>query len=111
MPLAAPVAHSHARPHNRLYGSMAPSPCLSVVKTPSVSELAFYLPACLAAPLDAEVLVDLKATSRNIAYMIYEGQVPNGWGGVHLARHWDLLAGRPCAIEALSRTLNHDKAR
>ena len=112
MPSAAPAAHYHARPHDHSYGSMAPSPCLSYVKMPSVSKLAFYHPACSAAPLNAEVLADLKATFWNIAYTISEGrQVPNGWGVVHLARHWDLLVGRPCAIEALSLKIDHDKAR
>jgi hypothetical protein len=72
---------------------MAPSPRSSTVKRPSVSKLVFYQPACLAAPLNAEVLTDLKATSQNIAYMISEGgKVPDGWGVVHLARHMDLLA-------------------
>jgi hypothetical protein len=79
---------------------------------PSGSKLAFYQPACLAAPLDAEALTDLEATSRDIAYTISEGrQVPDGWGIVHLARHMDLLAGRPCAIKALSKKLDHEKAR
>jgi hypothetical protein len=78
MPSAAPAAHSsrhlvpfvsmggkcpHVRPHECSYGLMAPSPHSSMVKTPSVSELAFYQPARSAAPLDTEVLADLKATS------------------------------------------------
>jgi hypothetical protein len=98
--------------HDCLYGSMAPSPRLSMVKTPSVSKLVFYQPARLAAPLNAEVLADLKATSWDIAFTISEGhQIPDGWGIVHLARHMDLLAGCPCAIEALSRKLDCEKAR
>jgi hypothetical protein len=127
MPSEAPVAHSsrhlvpftsmwggcpQARPHNCWYGSMAPSPRLSTVKMPSVRELVFYQQACLAAPLDAEVLTDLKATSRDISYTISKGhQVPDGWGVVNLARHMDLLAGRPCAIKALSNKLDCEKAR
>ena len=91
---------------------MAPSPCSSVAKMPSVSELAFYQPACSAAPLDAEVLADLETTSRDIAYTIFDGrQVPNGWGVVHLTRQLDLLVGSPCAIEALSQKLDRNKAR
>jgi hypothetical protein len=94
MPLAAPVAHSschllpfasmgggipQTRPHNRLYGSMAPSPHLSTVKTPLVSKLVFYQPARSAAPLDAEALADLEATSRDIAITISKGhQIPDG---------------------------------
>ena len=82
---------------------MAPSPHLSNVQMPSVSNLVFYRPACLAAPLNAEVLADLEATSRDIAYTISKGQkVPDGWGVVHLVRHMDLLARRPCVPEALS---------
>jgi hypothetical protein len=81
-----------------------------MVKMPSVSKLAFYQPACLAAPLDAEALADLEATSRDIAYTISDGhQVPDGWGIVHLARHMDILAGCPCAIEALSKKLDCKK--
>jgi hypothetical protein len=96
MPLAAPAAHfschlvplgsmwgecPQARLYDRSYWLMAPSPCSSAVKTPSVSKLAFYQPACFAAPLNAEVLADLKAISRDIAWTISEGhQVPNGWG-------------------------------
>ncbi len=65
---------------------MAPSPRSSTLKMPSVSKLVFYQPACLAAPVDAEVLADLEATSRDIAYTISEGpQVPDGWGIIHLA--------------------------
>jgi hypothetical protein len=46
---------------------------------PSVSELVFYQPARLAAPLDAEVLANLEATSWYIAFMISEGrQIPDG---------------------------------
>jgi len=79
---------------------------------PSVSELAFYHPACSATPLDAEVLADLEATSQDIAYTISEGrQVPNGWGVVHLGRHLDFLVGFPCAIGALSQKLGRNKAR
>jgi hypothetical protein len=127
MPLAAPAARSsrhlvpfasmggerpHARLHDRFYGSMAPSPHSSMVKMPSVSKLAFYQPARLAAPLNSEVLADLQATSWDIAYTISEGrQVPGGWGIIHLARHMDLLAGCPCAIEALSKKRNREKAR
>jgi hypothetical protein len=127
MPSAAPAAHSsrhlvpfasmgrecpHARLHDHSYGLMAPSPRLSMGKMPSVSKLAFYQPARLAAPLDAEVLTDLKATSRDIAYTISKGrQVPDGLGVVHLARHMDLLAGCLCAIEALSKKLDRKKAR
>ncbi len=119
MPSAAPAAHSsrhhmpfasmggecpQAQPHNHSYGPMAPSPRSSMVKTPSVSKLVFYQPACSAATLNAEVLADLKATSRDIAYTIFEGrQVPDGWGV--------LLAGRPCAIKALSDKLDREKAR
>ena len=91
---------------------MAPSPCSYAVKMPSVSELTFYQPACSAAPLHAEVLADLEATSRDIAYTISGGrQVPNGWGVFHLGRHLDFLAGFPCAIEALSQKLDRNKAR
>jgi hypothetical protein len=96
----------HAWPHDCSYGLMAPSPRSSTVKMPSVSKLAFYQPACLAALLDAEVLADLEATYRDITYMISKGrQVPDGWGIVHLARHMDLLVGCPCAIKALSNNL------
>jgi hypothetical protein len=117
MPLAAPAAHSSShlvpfaimvgrspqmQPHDRSYGLMAPSPRSSTVKMPSVSKLVFYQPACLAAPLDAEALADLKATSRDIAFMISKGhQIPDGWGIVHLARNIDLLVGCLCAIKAL----------
>ena len=74
-----------------------------MVQMPSVSNLVFYRPACLAAPLNAEVLADLEATSRDIAYTISKGQkVPDGWGVVHLVRHMDLLAGCLCVPEALS---------
>jgi hypothetical protein len=91
---------------------MAPSPCSSTVKTPSVSELAFYQPARLAAPLDAEALTDLKAIPWDITYTISEGcQVPDGWGLVHLTRHMDLLAGPPCATKALSNKLDCEKAQ
>jgi hypothetical protein len=38
-----------------------------MVKMLSVSKLAFYQPDCLAAPLDAEALSNLKATSQDIA--------------------------------------------
>jgi hypothetical protein len=126
MPLAAPAAHSSChlvpltsmgggspqmRPHDCSYGLMAPSPRSSTVKTTSVSKLVFYQPACSAAPLDAEALVNLKATSWDIAFTISEGrQIPDGWGVVHLARHMDLLAGCLCVIKALSRKLDHDKA-
>ena len=85
---------------------MAPSPHLSMVQTPSASNLVFYLPACLAAPLDAEVLANLEATSQDIAYPISKGcQVPNVWGVIHLVRHMDLLVGRPYALEALSHKI------
>jgi hypothetical protein len=90
---------------------MAPSPRLSMVKTPSVSKLVFYQPARLAAPLDAEALANLGATSRDIAFRISKGhQIPDGWGVVYLARHMDLLAGPPCAIEAFSKKLDCEKA-
>ncbi len=83
-----------------------------MVKTPSVRKLAFYQPACLAAPLDAEALADLEATSQDIAYTISKGcQVPDGQGVVHLARHMDFLAGCPCAIQALSKKLDRKKSR
>jgi hypothetical protein len=127
MPSAAPAAHSschlvpfvsmgggcpHARPHNCSYGLMALSPLLSMVKTPSVSKLAFYQPACSAAPPNAEALADLEAPSQDIAYTISKGrQVPDGWGVVHLVRHVNLLAGHPCAIKALSKKINRKKAR
>jgi hypothetical protein len=101
----------HAQPHDCLYGLMAPSPPSSTVKMPSVSKLAFYRPARLAAPLDAEVLADLEAISQDIAYTISKGcQVPDGWGVVHLARRMDLLTGRPCAIKALSKKPDHKKS-
>ena len=59
-----------------------------MVQTPSVSNLVLYQLACLAAPLNAEVLADLKATSRDIAYTISKGrQVPDGWGVLHFVRH------------------------
>jgi hypothetical protein len=49
------------------------------MKTPSVSKLVFYQPACLAAPLNAEVLADLKATSWDIAFTISKGrQISDG---------------------------------
>jgi hypothetical protein len=100
------------RPHDCLYGSMAPSPCLPTVKTPLVSKLVFYQPACSAAPLNAEALANLEATSQDIAFTISEShQIPDGWGVVHLARHMDLLTGRLCAINTLSRKLDHEKAR
>jgi hypothetical protein len=100
------------QPHDCLYGSMAPSPRLSTVKTPPVSKLVFYQPACLAAPLDAEALANFEATSWYIAFTIFEGhQIPDGWGVVLLARHMDLLVGRPCAIEALSGKLKCEKAQ
>jgi hypothetical protein len=127
MPSTAPVAHSSChlvpfasmgggspqmQPHDCLYGLMVPSPRLSAVKTPLVSKLVFYQPARLAAPLDAEALADLKATSQDIAFTISKDrQIPDGWGVVHLARHMDFLTGRLCAIEALSGKLNCEKAR
>jgi hypothetical protein len=83
-----------------------------MMKRPSVSNLAFYQPACLVASLDAEALADLEATSHDIAYMISEGrQVPDGWGVIHLVRRMDLFAGCPCAIKALSEELDCEKAR
>jgi hypothetical protein len=121
MQSASPVAHSsrhlmpfasmgggspQTRPHDFLYGLMALSPHLSTVKMPSVSKLVFYQPACLADPLNAEALANLKATSQDIAFTISQGhQIPDDWGVVHLTRHMDLLAGCACAIKALSRKL------
>jgi hypothetical protein len=100
------------RLHDCSYRLMASSPRSSTVKTPSVSKLVFYQPARLAAPLNAEALTDLEATSRDITFTISEGhQIPDGWGIVHLARHMDLLAGRQCAIKALSGKLDREKAR
>ena len=85
---------------------MAPSPPLSTVQTPSVSDMVFYRPARLAASINAAVLADLEATSWNIAYTISDGrQVPDGWGVLHLVRHMDLLVGRPYALEALSHKI------
>jgi hypothetical protein len=82
--------------------SMAPEPAWE-------SNMAFYLPHCLAASYDARELADLKDTSWEITLAIFEGcNVPDGWANIHLGRHMDFLARWEITLETLHHQLNKE---